>query len=114
MTDKKPTPFFTDELVTQGSSELTQTLNLARGGEQSESAPGNSEDLNDLVRSSRKYGVAVEAGEPEVAAYPVTVWKIECPKCGDELIAAEDECVSGASFTAECSACGHSFPARAV
>lgn len=72
------------------------------------------QNLNDLVRSGRKYGVTATTSEPEVAAYPVTVWKIECPKCGDELIAKEDEFKSGASFTAECSSCGHTFPARAI
>lgn len=86
---------------------------MARGGQQPE--PGiKDEDLNDLVRSGRKYDVTAVTSEPEVAAHPVTVWKLECPACGDELTAEEDECVAGASFTAECSSCGHPFPARAV
>jgi predicted RNA-binding Zn-ribbon protein involved in translation (DUF1610 family) len=49
----------------------------------------------------------------EVHAYPETIWKIECPACHDEFVAPDDDCVSGASFTAECTSCGHKFPARA-
>ena len=50
----------------------------------------------------------------EVHAYPETVWKIECPACHDEFVAPDDDCVSGASFSAECTSCGHKFPARAA
>ncbi|TBW57416.1 hypothetical protein EZI54_07090 [Marinobacter halodurans] len=114
MSDDKKVPHFSDDLMTEGSPELTRVLNMARGGQQSEVDTMKDQDLNDLVRSGRKYGVTATSTEPEVAAYPVTVWKIECPKCGDELTAEEDECKSGASFTAECSSCGHTFPARAV
>lgn len=114
MSDDKKVPHFSDEVVTEGSPELTRVLNMARGGQQSESDAMKGKDLNDLVRSGRKYSVTAETSEPEVLAYPVTVWKIECPKCGGELTAAEDECISGASFTAECSSCDHTFPARAV
>ncbi|OLF82082.1 hypothetical protein AWH63_11115 [Marinobacter sp. C18] len=114
MSDDKKVPVFSDELMTKGSPELNRVLNKARGGQQSEPENMQDKDLNDLVRSGRKHGVTAASGEPEVAAYPVTVWKLECPKCGDELTAEEAECQSGASFTAECSSCGHTFPARAV
>ena len=114
MSDDKKVPYFSDEVVNEGSPELTRVLNMARGGQQSEPDALKDKDLNDQVRSGRKYGVTATTSEPEVAAYPVTVWKLECPKCGNELTAEEDECKSGVSFTAECSSCGHTFPARAV
>ena len=114
MSDDKKFPVFSDELMSKGSPELTRVLNMARGGQQSEPDNMKDKDLSDLVRSGRKYGSTAASSEPEVAAYPATVWKLKCPKCGDELTAEEAECESGASFTAECSSCGHTFPARAV
>jgi hypothetical protein len=57
MSDDKKVPHFSDELMTEGSPGLTRVLNMARGGQQSESDTMKDEDLNDLVRSGRKYGV---------------------------------------------------------
>ena len=50
----------------------------------------------------------------EAKAYPVTIWKIECPKCQEEFTAPDDDCSSSASFEAECTECGHKFPARCI
>lgn len=47
-----------------------------------------------------------------VKAYPVTVWKIECPKCHEEFTAPDDDCASGTSFEAECTECDAKFPAH--
>lgn len=71
--------------------------------------------MTDSAESGGNQDDAVRyADDKEVAVYPMTVWKIDCPRCGDTLIAAEDECQSGVAFTAECSACDHTFPARPV
>lgn len=113
MSDAKNVPYFFDENVSEGSPELTKILNMARGGQRPEAGEMKDKDLSDLMLSGRKHGVAPAAGEPEVVAYTETIWRIECPKCRDEFVAPDDDCASGASFTAECTSCGHKFPARA-
>lgn len=114
MSDDKNVPYISDENVTEGSPDLTRVLNMARGGQHPKASGMKNTDLSDLVLSGRKHGETPVDSEPEIAAYPETIWKIECPKCRDEFVAPDDDCVSGASFTAECTSCGHKFPARAV